>query len=171
MTKEILTQEWIKELVHYNPNTGVFTWIKKPSSRSNRIKVGEAAGFTSKVNGYTEIGIRNKTYKIHRLAFLYMTGLMPEHQVDHINHVKDDNRWCNLRLVTNAENQKNTTRNKNNTSGVLGVNWRKDRSKWRAQIMVDGINKELGSYVYFILACIARKQAEVEYGFHENHGK
>jgi len=98
----MLTQSKLKELMTYNPETGLFTRIK--SYHSN--KVGTCP---DKINskGYCEISIGSKKYKSHRLAWLYMTGDLPENQIDHINGIKSDNRWVNLRQATNAENCRN----------------------------------------------------------------
>ncbi len=164
--KSILTCEVLKENLHYDTHTGIFTWVKKKS----RVRVGKRAGYITK-KGYRSVEINGKAYPCHRLAWLYMTGKFPEKQVDHINHIKDDNRWCNLREVTNQENQMNTPIRLDNTSGVTGVYWKKENSKWSACIRFDGKLNHLG---YFLLkedAIASRKEAEIKYGFHENHGK
>lgn len=99
----MLTQEKLKELLHYNPETGIFTWISRPS---NRVKIGDNAGCPDK-DGYILIGIAGKLYKAHRLAFLYMDGKEPECDVDHLNMVTGDNRWINLRSATRSQNNMN----------------------------------------------------------------
>ncbi len=108
----------------------------------------------------------------HRWIFEVMGVPIPEGmQVDHINHIKDDNRWCNLRLVTASENAKNRTINSNNKSGVAGVNWYKITNRWQAHIKHLGKRIHLGYFKVFSEAVNARKNAEVLYGFHANHGK
>ena len=82
-----LTQERLKELLHYDPETGYFTWKISPN---NAVKVGSVAG--TSMNNYIRIIIDHKAYLAHRLAFLYMEGYFPEHEVDHINRIRDDNR-------------------------------------------------------------------------------
>lgn len=163
--EELLTQEELKELLHYDPDTGGFT---RKVSESNRVKVGDVAGWRSE--GYIRMRVRGKFYFAHRLAFLYMTGEWPEDQIDHINHIRDDNRWCNLREVSNQENHKNKPKRKDNTSGVTGVCWDKTNKKWWAQIKAEGKVKNLGCFTSKEDAIKARKEAEIKYGFHDNHG-
>ncbi len=160
----MLTQEYLKSILDYNPDTGVFKWAV---SKAQRVERGDVAGYDSK--GYIRIEIDNKPYFAHRLAFLYMTGEMPVDQVDHKNRVRNDNRWINLKEASNSDNQKNKSLQKNNTSGVVGVAWRETR--WVARIMVDKKAINLGSFAEFHEAVNARKNAEIFYGFSENHGK
>ena len=136
---------------------------------ANRVKVGDVAGWRNPT-GYIRMKVGGKLYLAHRLAFLYMTGKWPEDQVDHINHIRDDNRWCNLREVSHQENHKNQSKPKSNTSGVTGVCWCKRYKKWKAQIKVEGKVKNLGSFTSKEDATKARKEAEIKYGFHDNHG-
>jgi len=118
MAEKILTQNRLKELLEYNPETGLF--IRKKTTASNA-QVGNIAGFLNKHTGYKSIHIDGKEYYCHRLAFLYMNGFLPEKQVDHINRIKDDNRWINLRNATSTENLQNTSLRKSNKSGEKGV--------------------------------------------------
>jgi len=161
-----LTQDQLKELLHYNPDTGIFTNL---TSRGG-VKVGGVAGCLNN-RGYIDLQIQKKTCLTHRLAFLYMTGEWPADQVDHINGVKDDNRWGNLRDVTNQENGRNQKRRNDNTSGVTGVCWYKQTGKWVAQIKIKNKKKFLGYFADFNEAVSARKEAELEHGFHTNHGR
>jgi hypothetical protein len=113
----MITQEELKESLDYNPETGLFTWKIKPRLRS---EAGDIAG--TYALGYISICYRQKFYRAHRLAWLYIYGEWPENQIDHINRIRDDNRICNLRLSTNSENGQNKIKaNKNNSSGLLGV--------------------------------------------------
>ena len=138
-----LTQERLKELLHYDHDTGIFTNLK---SRGKRIKIGSVAG-TKNSNGYVHIQIDYKKYQAHRLIWLYVYGEFPEKSLDHINEVKDDNRLVNLRLATHQENHQNqSSPQTNNTSGYLGVYWHKGAKKWRAQIQVNGKKKYLGYF-------------------------
>ena len=166
LSDSTLTQEKIKEVLHYDLDTGVFVWLKRTSVR---IMIGDTAGCVSK-NGYYQIKALNIVSYAHRLAFLYMTGEWPKDQVDHINHIKTDNRWCNLRASTDKENRKNMPRQKNNTSGVNGVGWDSSRKKWISCIKINSKAIHLGRFSNFFDAVCARKSAENKYGFHSNHG-
>ena len=164
----MLTQKKLKELLEYNEKTGVFRWKVYKSSNSQK---GDIAGTINK-DGYVIIQIDGKRYKAHRLVFLYMIGTFPKEQVDHLNHTKDENRWCNLREVTSSENQRNRSISKNNTSGTIGVRWSKKDKRWIAYIRVNyKKNIYLGSFKNKKEAIKARKEAEIKYGFHKNHGK
>lgn len=162
-----LTQKRLKEILNYDPETGIFIWIK---ALSNRKQIGDIAGCVNG-KGYIVIGINRKDYRSHRLAWLYMTGEWPKDEVDHKNHDKSDNRWQNLRAATHLENGRNQKMCTNNTSGVTGVYWFERIKKWRAYIYVDRKNKYLGFFDDFFEAICVRKSAELKYGFHENHGR
>ena len=165
MTKNILTQKELKRILDYNETTGEF--IKLFTSGST-IK-GDVAGTLQK-NGYIQIEINNKGYKAHRLAWLYVTGFFPREQIDHINHVRNDNRFLNLRECSNMENAKNNSMPKSNTSGFVGVNFSKSVGKWHARICFDGKRINLGYFALKDEAILARKEANVKYDYHENHG-
>ena len=164
-----LTQERLKSLLSYNPETGEFTWLV---SRGNR-QAGESTG-CPRSNGrgkvYVVIQIDGRLYLAHRLAWLYSYGAWPENQIDHIDQDSLNNRLINLRDVTNAENNKNRKRQNKNRSGVTGVLFINDRQKWRARIAVNGKFIHLGYFEVKDDAIVARKNADVKYGFHPNHG-
>ena len=121
-------------------------------------------------HGYHQIRIDQENYTAHRLACLYMTGSFPPLDIDHINGVRDDNRWINIRCVSRAVNHKNRALASNNTSGVTGVKWEKRRCKWIAEIKLDRKVRYLGQFDDFDEAVRVRKAAEKELGFHEHHG-
>ena len=162
----MITQTELKEFLRYDPETGVFTWLAPPAYH---IRAGDIAGYLND-RGYIIIGINKKSYRAHRLAWLYMKGVWPK-QIDHDDHVKDNNKWNNLFEATQQENNKNLPISKHNTSGVTGVYWNKARNKWKAYIYVNYKNKHLGSYVDWFEAVCARKSAENKYSFHPNHGR
>jgi len=179
MTKVILTQEILKELLHYDPDTGVFTWLYRDKKWFKKDRIcnswnsrflGKTAGSLHPCN-YLFISIIDRVYRAHRLAFLYMTGSMPPEEMDHINGIRYDNRWENIRPVNRLVNSKNTKIGCNNTSGVTGVSWSKKRRKWEANIQGNGKNVHLGMFVDIQEAALARKKAEAKYGYHENHGR
>ena len=139
----MLTQERLKELLHYNPDTGIFINL---TQRRGRAKKGVVAGWKN-TYGYINIRVDYKVYKAHRLAWLYVHGNFPEKSLDHINEIKYDNYMINLRLATVQENNHNiSTSNKNNASGLRGVCWHKFSGKWRAQIKINGNIKHLGLF-------------------------
>lgn len=137
----MISHQLLKQLVHYNPETGVFTWaMSRPACRA-----GDRAG-SKGVLGYRVIGVDNVQYREHRLAWFYMTGEWPDLDIDHVNMVKDDNRWSNLRLCTPSENATNVPPKAKNVSGEKGVSWDKERGLWLAQIRIAGKKKNLGRY-------------------------
>lgn len=166
MIANSITQKQLKELLKYDPLTGVFIWSV---ASSNRFKVGDVAG-TLRSDGYINIGVKGKYYKAHRLAFMYMTGGIPK-QVDHDNHIRNDNRWKNLNSATNAINSRNQSMPSNNTSNCIGVCFREDIRKWQSYITIGGNRIHIGYFTNKIDAIQARKTAEVKYNFHKNHGK
>lgn len=127
-----MDQAKLKELLHYNPATGEFTWLVDKGQRARK---GVAINGI-RVGGYMVIRIDNKNYRAHRLAWLYQTGEFPKEEVDHINGVKSDNCWDNLRDVSRSHNQQNQKISLNNTSGFKGVSFIKATGKWRAYIRV-----------------------------------
>lgn len=166
----MITQERLKELLHYNPETGAFTCLVSRGS----VKAGSIPGGSFKVIGgksYRALCIDDTRYLEHRLAWLYMHGHFPVYEIDHINGDGIDNRLCNLRSVTRLENRKNRRLQSNNTSGTNGVLWNKAARKWLAKITVDSKITHLGSFEDINDAIEARKEAEIKYGFHINHGE
>ena len=115
----ILTHARLVELLNYDPTTGVFTWRKKPS---RRVVVGTIAGHVRPGDGYFVIMIARKVHYGHRLAWFYMTGAEPSYEVDHIDTIRTNNRFANLRLADSFPNQQNMRKpTKRNRSGALGV--------------------------------------------------
>lgn len=136
-----LTAEKLRELIHYDPETGAFAWRK--SHRG--VRPGKC-GRISKRSGYRDICIDYTLYRSHRLAFLYMTGKWPTKDIDHKNRIRSDNRWSNLREATSTQNSANVSVKTTNTTGFIGVVWDKARNKWRAQIRIDGRKTNLGRF-------------------------
>lgn len=135
-----LTQERLKELLRYDPDTGVFTWVKSGKG----IKPSKVAGSTDR-DGYCIIRVDRAIYRAHRLAFLYVTGEWPTHHVDHSNGARSDNRWCNLREATRSENMQNQrVANRDSAVGLLGVS--KARGKFVAHITLAGKKTHLGVF-------------------------
>ena len=153
-----LTQEYIKNVLDYDPATGIFTW-------ANTVDV-----VGTNTLGYLTIKLKGKNRYLHRLAFLYMIGSMPK-EVDHMNGVRSDNRFSNLQSVSRQENMKNKKRYKVNTSGCTGVQYHKKNCRWVSRIRVDKKEIYLGSFASFSDAVDARKNAEVFYDFGLNCDK
>lgn len=128
-----LTQERLQELLHYDPETGHFTWLKWRRN-SGQKRAGTREG------GYIRIKIDGKSYRAHRLAWLYIVGAFPALQVDHADGDGFNNRWNNLREATASQNMGNRRRGVNNETGVKGV-YRKD-GKFAARIA----NTHLGTF-------------------------
>lgn len=138
----MIRQERLKELLHYCPETGAFTRLIKTS---NRIKIGSVAGY-ARPGCRLVISVDGKLYHAHRLAWFWMTGEWPKDQINHINGVRDDNRWDNLREATRSQNQQNRKVNSNNKSGYMGVSWQRRAGKWVAHIKIAGCNRYLGLF-------------------------
>lgn len=162
----MINQEHLKETLHYDPETGIF--IHRLSK--GKAKKGKSAGHKSNL-GYIVIMIDGTNYRAHRLVWFYIHGVWPKDGVDHINHIKDDNRLVNLREATQQENTRNSAMRKDNTSGVTGVYWYKRGQKWRSSIRVNERSIHLGCYDDKDDAIKARIAANIKYGFHPNHGR
>ena len=146
-----LTQAALRELLDYDPSTGEFVWKIMASTRA---VVGSRAGKIDSY-GYRSIKFNGLDYRAHRLAWLWIYGVWPTHQIDHINGVRDDNRISNLRdvpYVLNAQNKLGPQ--KNNKCGLRGVTSK--GSKWQAQIRFPGGKCYLGTFD-------TREQAHVAY--------
>lgn len=145
MAADDLSADRLRELLHYDTETGVFRWKLKTSNRSNRIKVGEPTGKKLSSFGYVRVGIDGVVYQAHRLAWLYVHGCWPSGQLDHINGCRSDNRISNLRDVPQTTNMQNIkVARKDNKCGLLGVST--NGKKWSARIHVDGVAKHLGTF-------------------------
>jgi hypothetical protein len=132
----------LHQVLKYDPDTGIFTWSKKISSRS---VVGNPAGCLR--NGYITINIFKKRYQAHRLAMIYVYGHCDSKDVDHINGITHDNRIANLRFATRSENKQNRLSTQpNNKSGYTGVDWHNRSQGWRATITTMGKQKHLGIF-------------------------
>jgi hypothetical protein len=138
----MISQKRLKEILHYSPETGKFTWIV----RVGNVKSGTEAGSFHKSTGYILIKIEGKTYPAHRLVFLYITGSLPKNYVDHKNGNRSDNRKDNLRECLMNENLQNIGCYATNKSGFIGVSFHKIKNKWQAQIKHKSKNIHLGYF-------------------------
>ena len=155
-----ISKDRLIELYSYDEHSGIFTDVK------NGTKVDGWENY-----GYRHVTIDGTNYRLHRLAFMFMTGNLPDNDIDHINHIRDDNRWCNLREVTVADNNKNLSMNRNNKSGVNGVSWNESRKRWCVYASKNNKTVGLGRYKTLEEAIEARAYFDVENGFHYNHCK
>lgn len=124
------TAEMLRERLHYDPETGAFTWR---NSLRAKARVGTRAGNIT-WRGYEAIWIFGKKRASHRLAWLYMTGDWPADQIDHINRNPADNRWANLRVVDGSENCANRRERPSTNLGGRGVTFHKQTGRWQVQV-------------------------------------
>lgn len=166
---ELHTPEYIRERLRYDPETGKLYWREHPSKRPawNRHFGGKEA-FTSHAGGHVRGWINEKCYLAHRVIWAIVHGEWPNGEIDHIDHVRGNNRIDNLRVVAPGENARNNTLRRDNTSGISGVFCRD--GKWQASIRVRGRKQHLGTFTDLGKAIAARKAAEREHDFHPNHG-
>lgn len=135
----------VRELLNYDPETGIFTRRVATGGRYGAA-VGSVAG-TLGDTGYLMISLRSKQYRAHRLAWLYMTGEWPANEIDHLNGIRTDNRFQNLRDVTAQVNQQNRrAANKSSSTGLLGASWSKREGAYVARIWIDGRYCSLGHF-------------------------
>lgn len=129
--KIALSHSVLREHLHYDPETGIWTWLKP---RAQWISPGAVAGATARfgTHQYRVIKIFQKIYLAHRLAFFYVTGGWPENEIDHKNGNGLDNRWQNLRPATRQQNGQNQRLSRSNTTGLKGVTWVKRRRVYAA---------------------------------------
>ncbi|MEN1919816.1 HNH endonuclease [Enterobacter asburiae] len=145
---------------------GNLVWAIKPA---NRVKIGDVAGCLS--DGYRRFEYSGCQYLAHRIVWEMINGPIPEGmEVDHINHVRADNRIENLRLISQSDNARNKSLPSTNTSGEIGIHWNKKLSKWHVQINADGKRKFVGVYESMEEAKQARDKVKAEHGYHANHG-
>ena len=157
-----MTQDEVKASFDYDPIKGVL--INK-AQRAKRIKIGSEAG-RLRLDGYRDVKVKNKYYLTHRLIWVFVTGSWPKNYIDHINQIKNDNRFCNLRDVTRSQNKQNTCLQINNSSGVKGVAWCKVNNQWLVRITLNKKIYYLGLFKNINAAALARKQAEEQLHSH-----
>lgn len=154
---EVLTQEELKRHLHYDAETGVFTWLV---NRTNGVKAGDKAGVLAR--GYVVFCLKNRQWSAHRLAFLYMEGRFPSDFIDHVNGQKDDNRWVNLREANNSENQRNRSGTGSNC-GIKNVTYVRNRDKYQVSLKVDGREKFIGYFQDLELAELVALEAREKF--------
>lgn len=154
--KPDITQDELKRVLSYDPDTGDLTWRV---TLSNRAPAGRKAGTKNEI-GYMQLSVHGREYLAHRLIWFYVHGRWPEQDVDHKNTNRADNRLDNLREATRAQNLQNANRKSNNTSGFKGVSWSSRRQKWIVTIKGPGIKQRcIGQYADKATAARAYKEA------------
>jgi hypothetical protein len=180
--------ELLHKFFRYDGETGAIFWRTRTADtfrmspifsqeivcrRWNSTRSGNRADSISG-NGYRQVNVswdgKKKCLIAHRIVWALTYGVWPIDQIDHINGIRSDNRLSNLRAVTASQNQQNLGKMSNNTSGICGVNWKKDCKKWRAEIQVNGKYFYLGMFPTIEEAAAARAAASREHGFTERHG-
>ena len=175
-----VTPEILKKLLSYDPKTGELLWKRRDVSgfatpglgrHWNKRFAGKAALNCLEKDGYKCGVVLGKPVLAHRVAWAIHHGEWPEHQIDHINRSKGDNRIENLRAVSGLQNMRNLPLPKSNKSGVCGVMRIPNKRRWVARIRHKRKMLHLGTFKTLEEAAAARRAAEKKYGFHPNHGK
>lgn len=173
--RDDLTADYVRQILHYDPETGVFIWRERDREHFATLNAyrswntqhsGSIAG-SVRSDGYCIISTNGRRYLAHRLAWLYMTGSWPNNQIDHRDLDPSNNRFTNLRDATGSENLRNRGPQSNNTSGVKGVCWDKQREKWHAKISVNGKDRFIG---YFDQDKLEDAATAYEKAARERHG-
>ena len=156
----------------YEPDTGLLRWM--PDKKFIKKNDGEPLGCSDGQKGYLLVYItacgKSRGIRAHRLAWLLHYGDWPDGQIDHINHVRTDNRICNLRSVCHVENHKNRSLRKDNTSGYSGVSYSSRQDRWIGSFQADGKKIHVGRFRTADEAGAAVRSAILAAGLHENHG-
>lgn len=156
----------LRQKFDYNEETGHLIWRAR-----DRNLTGKQAGGVDPGHGYRRVRINKRFFLVHRVIMAMHLGRWPEHEVDHINGNRDDNRLLNLRCVPRSINLKNKAQYRSNRSGVTGVHWHAQHRKWAATISENGCNRTLGVFHRKSQAIAARRQAERDADYHPNHGR
>lgn len=177
------SKEELEKLLKYSPSTGELFWKKRTEDMfeaSTHTAAHTCARWNSRFAGKEALVKENIGYRCGRLNYQYvlahrviwkiMTGDEPD-AIDHIDGDRSNNRWKNLRSVTTSVNNRNVSRRSDNHSGVVGVSWNKQKQKWAALLHIDRKIKCLGFFDLFEDAVECRKVAEIQNGFHANHGR
>jgi len=155
----MLTQKRLKELLDYDPDTGIFT---RRLNASSRARLGKKAGAINS-GGYLQTRLERKMYLNAWLAWLYIYGRWPTKWMDHINGNRADNRLCNLREANETQNAHNAKKNNKNTSGFKGIGWDKRSGRWRARITINWKRIHLGRFEDKYQAAFEYDKAAIKY--------
>lgn len=174
-----ITQDYLNQCFEYEAITGRLYWKNRPQCHFNSTSgcklfnsqfAGKIAGGIDG-RGYIKVRLNDRKYQAHRLIWILVKGETPNDLViDHINHNRTDNRIENLRITTVADNFKNQVLRNTNTSGVSGVSWYERYGKWVARINHKEKRICLGYFENKDDAISVRQKAEINFGYHYNHG-
>lgn len=178
MMREV-TPSILREFLAYDPETGSLTWNSRDRAHftsDNQYVVwhkkyaGREAFTAISSSGYRAGALWRKGLLAHRVVWAIVHGEWPAQDIDHINHIRTDNRLANLRCVTRAENARNRKKPRNSGRERVGVAWDGRIRKWCAAGSADGRSVHLGSFTAFDDACERRERFERDMGYHSNHG-
>lgn len=166
----------LRDLLSYDHMTGILTWKKRPEHNRYDSAWNTRYAGAKALRGLTHAGhfrgrIKNKNYYAHRVAWAIYHGAHPLGSIDHINGIGTDNRIGNLRVVDHHENCRNKARYSNNKSGHTGVSWHDHTGMWQARMGSGATRVHLGLFDNVEDAAQARKRAEIDEGYHKNHGR
>ena len=177
------TPEILRQLLDYNPETGLLFWKIRPRNyfsgsraeaefkRWNGRYANKQAFTTLDSSGYYQGHIFGRAYLAHIIIWAIQTGEWPTFPVDHKDTNRTNNKYVNLRPSSTSLNAKNRRKDPRNKSGVTGVNWYKPSNKWRAQAVINGKNTHLGLFTNLADAAEARNIIERQLGYDPSHGK
>jgi hypothetical protein len=177
--QRVLTYDEVREKFTFYEDSGQFIWnsrnresfnTKAGFSIFNARFAGRPFGGLHEATGYIYGNVGGRVFAAHRLIWLWMTGEWPD-QVDHINGMRNDNRWCNLRNVDRSANMKNASMRTDNTSGFVGVYYVKRSGKWIAKLVANGVAIHIGTFDSPEKAAEARAEKQLSFGFTERHGE
>lgn len=160
MTTALLNE--LKTKLAYDPETGEFKWLTSDGRGRSKTGVGTISN-----SGYRIIYLGGRRHCAHRLAWLYVHGVLPEAEIDHINRIRHDNRIVNLRTATRKQNSENVPPHADGTYGMRGVYWHARATKWMAQICHNGKQRYLGLFVSAEEAKAAYAQAAADSFTHQ----
>ena len=182
--RDLPTPEELRQLLRYEPETGNLFWLERPEAlfqngkqtakhncRAWNAKLAGKEAMTTTNKGYHQGTIFKRMIKAHRAIWAIHYGHWPRGEIDHIDGDTKNNKIDNLREVSRTENMRNVSRRRDNSSGATGVYWDVRGQYWYAQIKVAGKAIHLGQFDDMGDARQARRVAELELGFHANHGR
>jgi hypothetical protein len=157
--KEMIDQNTVRKLFHYDAESGMLFWR---NGNGRNVKPWQEAK-SCNGQGYYSVKVNGTNYRVHRLIWLYVYGNFPTKDIDHKNRIRTDNRLCNLRDVSRTDNCQNISLPNHNKSGHIGVSWFQLRKTWTVYVKVNKKNKWLGYYKNLDDAIAARKEGEKQY--------